>query len=86
MSPWVQLTYGASEPLRMSLKPQVWEGTASGRLLVRRQGLEWWRRGFSEAWDSLAVWVPSLCATAWVDQRLGEGFGPSAWLRGWVEG
>jgi protein ImuB len=85
-SPWVQLTYASSEPLRMCPKPQPWEGAASGRLLVRRQGLEWWRRGFCEAWDSLAVWVPSLCATAWVDQRLGEGYGPSAWLRGWVEG
>jgi len=85
-SPWVRLTYAASEPLRCALQPQPWEGATGGRLLVRRQGLEWWTRGFSEAWDSLAVWVPSLMATAWVDQRLGEGFGTSAWLRGWLEG
>jgi protein ImuB len=85
-SPWVSLTYAANEPLRCAQKPEPWEGATGGRLLVRRQGVEWWTRGFSDAWDSLAVWVPSLCATAWVDLRGGEGFGPSAWLRGWLEG
>ncbi len=85
-SPWVALTYAASEPLRCARKAEPWEGPTSGRLLLRRQGIEWWSRGFSEAWDSLAVWVPSLGCTAWVDQRTGEGFGPSAWLRGWLEG
>jgi hypothetical protein len=86
VSPWVALTYAANEPLRCSRKAEPWEGPTSGRLLLRRQGVEWWSRGFSEAWDSFAVWVPSPSATAWVDQRTGEGFGPSAWLRGWLEG
>ncbi|MBK7862898.1 MAG: hypothetical protein IPJ65_30670 [Archangiaceae bacterium] len=85
-SPWVALTYAANEPLRCEKRPEPWEGVTSGRLLVRRQGVEWWARGFSDAWDSLAVWVPSLSATAWVDQRVGHDFGPSAWLRGWLEG
>lgn len=85
-SPWVSLTYGSSEPLRVASKAEPWEGPTSGRLLLRRQGVEWWSRGFSEAWDSLAIWVPSLSATAWVDLRGGEGFGASAWLRGWLEG
>lgn len=85
-SPWVSLTYAANEPLRCARKAEPWEGPTSGRLLLRRQGVEWWSRGFSEAWDSLAVWVPSLSATAWVDLRNGDGFGPSAWLRGWLEG
>lgn len=84
-SPWVGLVYAAHEPLR-ALKAEPWEGATSGRLMVRRQGVEWWARGFSDAWDSLAVWVPSLGANAWVDLRLGEGFGPSAWLRGWLDG
>ncbi|MBL8957139.1 MAG: hypothetical protein JNK82_40575 [Myxococcaceae bacterium] len=86
VSPWVQLTYAASEPLRACTKAEPWEGPTSGRLLLRRQGVEWWSRGFSEAWDSMAIWVPSLSATVWVDQRAGDGFGPSAWLRGWLEG
>jgi protein ImuB len=85
-SPWVRLDYGSSEPMRWAAEPLPWEGATSGRLLLRRQGVEWWSRGFSEAWDSLAVWVPSLCATAWVDLRAGAGFGVSAWFRGWMEG
>ena len=85
-SPWVTLTYAANEPLRCAAKPEPWEGSTNGRLLLRRQGVEWWARGFSDAWDSVAVWVPSLGATAWVDQRVGDGFGISTWLRGWLEG
>ncbi len=84
-SPWVMLAYSAREPLRAQ-KAEPWTGPTSGRLLVRRQGVEWWKRGFSDAWDSLAVWVEGLNATAWVDLRLGDSFGPSAWMRGWVEG
>ncbi|MFZ5469138.1 MAG: hypothetical protein ACOZIN_06820 [Myxococcota bacterium] len=84
-SPWVTLSYAASEPLRVQ-KAEPWAGPTSGRLLVRRQGVEWWKRGFGDAWDSLAVWVDGLGATAWVDRRGGEGLTASAWLRGWVEG
>jgi hypothetical protein len=85
-SPWVTLSYAASEPLRAQVKAEPWEGPTSGRLLVRRQGVEWWTRGFSDAWDSMAVWIDGLGATAWVDQRLGDSFGASSWLRGWIEG
>ncbi len=84
-SPWVSLSYGSSEPLR-AVKAEPWSGPTSGQLLVRRQSVEWWKRHNHEAWDSLAVWVPEMEATAWVDQRLGEGFETSVWLRGWVEG
>jgi nucleotidyltransferase/DNA polymerase involved in DNA repair len=85
VSPWVTLTYATREPLR-SQKAEPWNGSTSGRLLLRRQGVEWWTRGFSDAWDSLAVWVDGFGATAWVDQRLGDSFDASSWLRGWVEG
>jgi protein ImuB len=85
VSPWVSLSYAASEPLRAQ-KAEPWDGPTSGKLLVRRQGVEWWTHGFSDAWDSLAVWIDGLGATAWVDQRLGDSYRASSWLRGWVDG
>ena len=83
VSPWVSLLYEAGEPLRC-LGAEPWQGPTEGRLLVRRQGIEWWRHGFVDAWDSRAVWVPALGATAWVDLR--PKAERAAWLRGWVEG
>jgi hypothetical protein len=80
-SPWLSLLYGVPEPLRILKRAESWEGTRQGKLLLRRQGVEWWRRRFCAAWDSWAVWDPSVSATAWVDVKASTG--TEAWLRGW---